>query len=191
MIWTILLKLVGRPWIEIILLHVCISRSTFNFCDKVFVTKTWLTSFEHNLYISLTFVNLNKLFNYLFCLWTALDDPLGADNGTAGILVSSAIEVNLGGKLLKPAGKKNTYCVENHRLMWRIARCGSQHYISAASALSSLLKLAAVHHSVVGVKLDLEAWVDKFKILASNVSDSRQGSHKVRNDVRGNEKWPN
>lgn len=35
-------------------------------------------------------------------------------------------------------------------------------------------------HSVVGVKLDLEAWVDKFKILASNVSDSRQGSHKVQ-----------
>ncbi|TMS19076.1 Voltage-dependent calcium channel subunit alpha-2/delta-2 [Larimichthys crocea] len=32
--------------------------------------------------------------------------------------------------------------------------------------------------SLVGVKLDLEAWVDKFKILASNVSDSRQGSHK-------------
>lgn len=35
-------------------------------------------------------------------------------------------------------------------------------------------------HSVVGVKLDLEAWVDKFKILASNVSDNRQGSHKVQ-----------
>lgn len=33
---------------------------------------------------------------------------------------------------------------------------------------------------VVGVKLDLEAWVDKFKILASNVSDSRQAAHKVR-----------
>lgn len=32
---------------------------------------------------------------------------------------------------------------------------------------------------MVGVKLDLEAWVDKFKILASNVSDNRQGSHKV------------
>ncbi|XP_029105352.1 voltage-dependent calcium channel subunit alpha-2/delta-1-like [Scleropages formosus] len=31
---------------------------------------------------------------------------------------------------------------------------------------------------VVGVKLDLEAWVDKFKILASNQSDARQGSHK-------------
>uniref|UniRef100_A0A8C5FU49 VWFA domain-containing protein n=1 Tax=Gadus morhua TaxID=8049 RepID=A0A8C5FU49_GADMO len=55
-------------------------------------------------------------------------------NGTIGILLSSAVEVNLGGKLLKPA--------------------------------------------VVGVKLDLEAWVDKFKILASNVSESRQGSQK-------------
>ncbi|KAA0711757.1 Voltage-dependent calcium channel subunit alpha-2/delta-2 [Triplophysa tibetana] len=32
--------------------------------------------------------------------------------------------------------------------------------------------------TLVGVKLDLEAWVDKFKILASNVSDSRQSSHK-------------
>ncbi|XP_062419912.1 voltage-dependent calcium channel subunit alpha-2/delta-2-like [Pungitius pungitius] len=65
---------------------------------------------------------------------SALDDPAAAENGTVGILVSSAVEVDLGGKLLKP--------------------------------------------SVVGVKLDLEAWVDKFKILASNVSDSRQGSHK-------------
>uniref|UniRef100_A0A3B4UQU5 Calcium voltage-gated channel auxiliary subunit alpha2delta 2 n=1 Tax=Seriola dumerili TaxID=41447 RepID=A0A3B4UQU5_SERDU len=65
---------------------------------------------------------------------SSLDDPVGAENGTLGILVSSAVEVNLGGKLLKPA--------------------------------------------VVGVKLDMEAWVDKFKILASNVSDSRQGSHK-------------
>uniref|UniRef100_A0A3P8T8H0 Calcium voltage-gated channel auxiliary subunit alpha2delta 2 n=1 Tax=Amphiprion percula TaxID=161767 RepID=A0A3P8T8H0_AMPPE len=65
---------------------------------------------------------------------STLDDPVGAENGTVGIVVSSAVEVNLGGKLLKPA--------------------------------------------VVGVKLDLEAWVDKFKILASNVSDSRQGSHK-------------
>uniref|UniRef100_A0A674MW84 Calcium channel, voltage-dependent, alpha 2/delta subunit 2b n=1 Tax=Takifugu rubripes TaxID=31033 RepID=A0A674MW84_TAKRU len=62
------------------------------------------------------------------------DDTLGPENSTVGILVSSAVEVNLGGKILKPA--------------------------------------------VVGVKLDLEAWVDKFKILASNVSDSRQGSHK-------------
>ncbi|XP_068171783.1 voltage-dependent calcium channel subunit alpha-2/delta-2-like [Antennarius striatus] len=65
---------------------------------------------------------------------SSLDDPIVTENGTIGILVSSAVEVNLGGKLLKP--------------------------------------------SVVGVKLDLEAWVDKFKILASNVSDSRPGSHK-------------
>lgn len=33
--------------------------------------------------------------------------------------------------------------------------------------------------SVVGVKLDLEAWTDKFKILASNHTDSRQGSNTV------------
>ncbi len=42
-----------------------------------------------------------------------MDDPLGAENDTVGILVSSAVEVNLGGKLLKPSGKKNT-------LMWQI-----------------------------------------------------------------------
>lgn len=65
---------------------------------------------------------------------TSVEDPYGTDNGTVGILVSSSVEVNIGGKLLKPA--------------------------------------------VVGVKLDLEAWVDKFKILASNVSDSRHGSQK-------------
>uniref|UniRef100_A0A3P9IKW8 Calcium channel, voltage-dependent, alpha 2/delta subunit 2b n=1 Tax=Oryzias latipes TaxID=8090 RepID=A0A3P9IKW8_ORYLA len=59
--------------------------------------------------------------------------PPSRSNGTIGILVSSAVDVNIGGKLLKPA---------------------------------------------VGVKLDLEAWVDKFKILASNTSDSRQGTHK-------------
>ncbi|XP_041639573.1 voltage-dependent calcium channel subunit alpha-2/delta-2a isoform X1 [Cheilinus undulatus] len=31
--------------------------------------------------------------------------------------------------------------------------------------------------AVVGVKLDLEAWTDKFKILASNHTDNRQGSN--------------
>lgn len=35
--------------------------------------------------------------------------------------------------------------------------------------------------SVVGVKLDLEAWTDKFKILASNHTDNRQGSNTVIN----------
>lgn len=48
----------------------------------------------------------------------------------------------------------------------------------ALSEMKMLLVLSL--HSVVGVKLDLEAWVDKFKILASNVSDNRQGSHKVQ-----------
>ncbi|XP_061074926.1 voltage-dependent calcium channel subunit alpha-2/delta-2-like [Conger conger] len=62
------------------------------------------------------------------------DEALHSENGTIGILVSTAVEINIGGKTIKP--------------------------------------------TVVGVKLDLEAWVEKFKILASNQSDSRQGSHK-------------
>ncbi|XP_059399863.1 voltage-dependent calcium channel subunit alpha-2/delta-2b isoform X3 [Carassius carassius] len=65
---------------------------------------------------------------------TSMDDLLISENGTLGILVTTAVEVVIGGKTMKPA--------------------------------------------VVGVKLDLEAWVDKFKILASNVSDSRQATHK-------------
>ncbi|KTF76401.1 hypothetical protein cypCar_00035260 [Cyprinus carpio] len=65
---------------------------------------------------------------------TSMDDLLISENGTVGILVTTAVEVVIGGKTMKPA--------------------------------------------VVGVKLDLEAWVDKFKILASNVSDSRQAAHK-------------
>ncbi|KAM4582748.1 voltage-dependent calcium channel subunit alpha-2/delta-2-like isoform 1-T1 [Fundulus diaphanus] len=76
----------------------------------------------------------NKGYMFRPSVRTSDDDSFGADNATTGILVSSAVEVNLGGRLLKP--------------------------------------------SVVGVKLDLEAWVDKFKILASNVSDNRQGSQK-------------
>lgn len=41
------------------------------------------------------------------CLsWAADDDPYGTENGTTGILVSSAVEVDLGGKLLKPSGEK-------------------------------------------------------------------------------------
>uniref|UniRef100_A0AAY4A1J2 VWFA domain-containing protein n=1 Tax=Denticeps clupeoides TaxID=299321 RepID=A0AAY4A1J2_9TELE len=54
-----------------------------------------------------------------------MDDQLTSENGTLGILISTAVEVAIGGRTFKPA--------------------------------------------VVGVKLDLEAWVDKFKILASNV----------------------
>uniref|UniRef100_A0AAQ4P141 VWFA domain-containing protein n=1 Tax=Gasterosteus aculeatus aculeatus TaxID=481459 RepID=A0AAQ4P141_GASAC len=42
---------------------------------------------------------------------SALDDPAVAENGTVGILVSSAVEVNLGGKLLKPSGEKTHHRV--------------------------------------------------------------------------------
>ncbi|XP_006783236.1 voltage-dependent calcium channel subunit alpha-2/delta-2a isoform X2 [Neolamprologus brichardi] len=64
---------------------------------------------------------------------TARDEQLNPENDTVGILVSTALEMTIGGKTIKPA--------------------------------------------VVGVKLDLEAWTDKFKILASNHTDSRQGSN--------------
>uniref|UniRef100_A0A7N6A860 VWFA domain-containing protein n=1 Tax=Anabas testudineus TaxID=64144 RepID=A0A7N6A860_ANATE len=61
------------------------------------------------------------------------DELLNPENDTIGILVSTAVEITIGGKTIKPA--------------------------------------------VVGVKLDLEAWTDKFKILASNHTDNRQGSN--------------
>uniref|UniRef100_A0A8D3C2X1 Calcium channel, voltage-dependent, alpha 2/delta subunit 2a n=1 Tax=Scophthalmus maximus TaxID=52904 RepID=A0A8D3C2X1_SCOMX len=61
------------------------------------------------------------------------DELLNPENDTIGILVSTAVEITIGGKNIKPA--------------------------------------------VVGVKLDLEAWTDKFKILASNHTDNRQGSN--------------
>lgn len=64
---------------------------------------------------------------------TARDELLNPENDTIGILVSTAVEITVGGKTIKPA--------------------------------------------VVGVKLDLEAWTEKFKILASNHTDNRQGSN--------------
>uniref|UniRef100_A0A8C8I5L5 VWFA domain-containing protein n=1 Tax=Oncorhynchus tshawytscha TaxID=74940 RepID=A0A8C8I5L5_ONCTS len=71
---------------------------------------------------------------YIFRAPYLNDELLNPENGTIGILVSTAVEITVGGKTIKPA--------------------------------------------VVGVKLDLEAWVDKFKILASNqtspTSDNRQ-----------------
>ncbi|KAK0135891.1 Voltage-dependent calcium channel subunit alpha-2/delta-2 [Merluccius polli] len=63
---------------------------------------------------------------------TVRDDLLTPENDTIGVLVSTAVEISVGGKTIKPA--------------------------------------------VVGVKLDLEAWTDKFKILASNHTD-RQSSN--------------
>ncbi|XP_034442475.1 LOW QUALITY PROTEIN: voltage-dependent calcium channel subunit alpha-2/delta-2a [Hippoglossus hippoglossus] len=64
---------------------------------------------------------------------SARDERLNPENDTIGVLVSTAVEIAIGGKTIKPA--------------------------------------------VVGVKLDLEAWTDKFKILASNHTDNRQGSN--------------
>ncbi|XP_070815205.1 voltage-dependent calcium channel subunit alpha-2/delta-2a isoform X3 [Chaetodon trifascialis] len=64
---------------------------------------------------------------------TVRDELLNPENDTIGILVSTAVEITVGGKTIKPA--------------------------------------------VVGVKLDLEAWTDKFKILASNHTDNRHGSN--------------
>uniref|UniRef100_A0A8C0HQF2 Calcium voltage-gated channel auxiliary subunit alpha2delta 2 n=1 Tax=Buteo japonicus TaxID=224669 RepID=A0A8C0HQF2_9AVES len=62
---------------------------------------------------------------------------LDLENNTIGILVSTAVELSIGGKTLKPA--------------------------------------------VVGVKLDLEAWAEKFKVLASNRTDRDQlGARRVR-----------
>uniref|UniRef100_A0A8C3ITR1 Calcium voltage-gated channel auxiliary subunit alpha2delta 2 n=1 Tax=Chrysemys picta bellii TaxID=8478 RepID=A0A8C3ITR1_CHRPI len=60
---------------------------------------------------------------------------LELENNTIGILVSTAVELSIGGRTLKPA--------------------------------------------VVGVKLDLEAWAEKFKVLASNRTDRDQlGTHR-------------
>ncbi|XP_047440179.1 voltage-dependent calcium channel subunit alpha-2/delta-2a isoform X2 [Mugil cephalus] len=58
---------------------------------------------------------------------------LNQGNDTIGILVSTALEITIGGKTIKPA--------------------------------------------VVGVKLDLEVWTEKFKILATNHTDNRQSSN--------------
>ncbi|XP_072276480.1 voltage-dependent calcium channel subunit alpha-2/delta-2 isoform X4 [Pyxicephalus adspersus] len=61
--------------------------------------------------------------------------PSDLENNTVGILVSTAVDLEIDGRRLKPA--------------------------------------------VVGVKLDLEAWVEKFKVLASNQSESNpQGPRK-------------
>lgn len=130
-------------------------------------------------------------FNNTLCI-PALDDPFGAENGTVGILVSSAVEVNLGGKLLKPAGKKKLFygkinvvsCATGiPRIFLNLRYCTLSLWKCFLLPCSASLCSDRVAYSVVGVKLDLEAWVDKFKILASNVSDSRQGSHKVWHSV--------
>uniref|UniRef100_A0A8C1TBG4 Calcium channel, voltage-dependent, alpha 2/delta subunit 2a n=1 Tax=Cyprinus carpio TaxID=7962 RepID=A0A8C1TBG4_CYPCA len=72
---------------------------------------------------------------------TANDDILNPENDTIGILVSTAVDVTIGSRNLKPA--------------------------------------------VVGVKLDLEAWTDKFKILASNHTNSNRQSSQTCGPTSG------
>ncbi|XP_073708703.1 voltage-dependent calcium channel subunit alpha-2/delta-2-like [Garra rufa] len=72
---------------------------------------------------------------------TANDDILNPENDTIGILVSTAVDVTIGSKTLKPA--------------------------------------------VLGVKLDLEAWTDKFKILASNHTNSNRQSSQTCGPTSG------
>lgn len=47
-----------------------------------------------------------------------------------------------------------------------------------------------IAHPVVGVKLDLEAWTDKFKILASNHTDGRTGSSTVNTPAQTVQSFP-
>ncbi|XP_016130883.1 voltage-dependent calcium channel subunit alpha-2/delta-2-like [Sinocyclocheilus grahami] len=72
---------------------------------------------------------------------TANDDILNPENDTIGILVSTAVDITIGIRNLKPA--------------------------------------------VVGVKLDLEAWTDKFKILASNHTNSNRQSSQTCGPTSG------
>ncbi|NWI21979.1 CA2D2 protein, partial [Crypturellus soui] len=81
---------------------------------------------------------------------------LDLENSTVGILVSTAVELSIGGRTLKPAGGQG--------------RCGRP----AAHAAEEASPPAAMPLAVVGVKLDLEAWAEKFKVLASNRTDRDQ-----------------
>lgn len=72
-----------------------------------------------------------------------------------GILVSTAVELSLGGRALRPAGR----CPGGQR--WR-ETVGT--VLPRQVGTDDLL----LSPTVVGVKLDLEAWAEKFKVLASN-----------------------
>lgn len=104
-----------------------------------------------------------------------MDDLLISENGTVGILVTTAVEVVIGGKTMKPAG-----VFLQIGCLWHLLsdKPGEDHF-RKCSVVCLWLCSSVFLNIVVGVKLDLEAWVDKFKILASNVSDSRQAAHKV------------
>uniref|UniRef100_A0A671K7P0 Voltage-dependent calcium channel subunit alpha-2/delta-2-like n=1 Tax=Sinocyclocheilus anshuiensis TaxID=1608454 RepID=A0A671K7P0_9TELE len=78
---------------------------------------------------------------YIFRAPYPNDDILNPENDTIGILVSTAVDITIGIRNLKPA--------------------------------------------VVGVKLDLEAWTDKFKILASNHTNSNRQSSQTCGPTSG------
>ncbi|KAK1796375.1 hypothetical protein P4O66_009427 [Electrophorus voltai] len=74
------------------------------------------------------------------------------ENDTIGILVSTAVEITVGSRTIRPAALR-------------------------LSCPTLTLVCFLPPPPVVGVKLDLEAWTSKFKILASNQTDNtRQGS---------------
>lgn len=141
----------------------------------------------------------------------ARDELLNPENDTIGILVSTAVEIAIGGKTIKPAGGlsslrgrenpnndtlnvKESEDEDNYTsvFVFFVTLCGHACSASIYCAFMCICLWAfcipnVLHWiffpnfslSVVGVKLDLEAWVDKFKILASNHTDSRQGSNTV------------
>lgn len=93
---------------------------------------------------------------------------LDLENNTIGILVSTAVELSIGGKTLKPAGRQGTGCPAT--------RLGGPRHPPPHRGSPHLLTAP-----VVGVKLDLEAWAEKFKVLASNRTDRDQlGARRVR-----------
>ena len=72
-----------------------------------------------------------------------------------GILVSTAVELSLGGRTLRPAGE------------YPGQRWGKTHWAVCCPGRWALMA-PLLSPIVVGVKLDLEAWAEKFKVLASN-----------------------
>lgn len=130
---------------------------------------------------------------------SARDELLNPENDTIGILVSTAVEITIGGKTIKPAGGLQSG--RGHKILIMMENVPEPdeiitrpHFISCHFVWTCLcghicVLCICVHRiipmnllvfaSVVGVKLDLEAWTDKFKILASNHTDSRQGSNMV------------
>lgn len=113
------------------------------------------------------------------------------------------MEITVGGKTIKPAGgfssergdkilimidvKDNKAEIITHLCLLSLCVDVSVLCIYLLGILCAFIFSFFFFHlssellflSVVGVKLDLEAWTDKFKILASNHTDNHQGSNTV------------